>query len=65
MNVKLIRLIFLLYCVAFVRLEHPRDNEMSPPGRCYDTFASDVDVLIEITPEGKVDSALCSTLNNC
>jgi hypothetical protein len=34
------------------------DNEVSQPVRFFDTFASDVDVIIEMKPEGKVSSVL-------
>jgi autophagy-related protein 2 len=37
-----------------VRLKLPREEEKSPTVRPFDIVASDVDVLIELKPEGKV-----------
>jgi autophagy-related protein 2 len=41
---------------AYVRLKLPRENEKSGPARPFNIFASDVNILIESKPEGKVSS---------
>lgn len=40
--------------VAFIRLTLPRDDKESPTTRPFDIFASDIDALVELKPEGKV-----------
>ena len=41
-------------CVAFVRLVLPRDDKASPVSRPFDIFASDIDALVELKPDGEV-----------
>jgi hypothetical protein len=42
------------YIKAFIRLFLPRQSEENNPTRPLDIAASDVDVLVELKPEGKV-----------
>lgn len=44
--------------IVFVRLELPREQEKSLSVRPFDIFASNVDILTELRPEGKVGSTL-------
>jgi autophagy-related protein 2 len=43
---------------VFVRLRLPREDEKSSPMRPFDIFASDVDLLIELMPEGKDETVI-------
>ena len=44
--------------VVAVRLEVPRESDEARCARPFDIIASDVDVLFEVKPEGKVRSML-------